>query len=261
MALQESRAQPGWGLSSADELKDTVMFITFLFGPCCMVCELLVPQPGIEPISLASPALAGGFFTTSTTWEAHFLIIIVVHLLAKSCLTICSPMNCSTPSFPVLHYLLKFTQTSTESMMPSNHFILCHPLLLLPSIFPHVRVCFSESALCIRWPKEWSFSFSISPSNEYSGLISFRTDSLDLLAGRRDSQESSSLFLHPLPCLISNYLNLPFETQGRSRRLDKAYFLQTRNLGHEKHFCPEAHRILLSFSRQPPRYSQANSED
>ena len=71
---------------------------------------------------------------------------------------------------------------SIKSVMPSNHFILCHPLLLLPSIFPSIRVFSNESVLCIRWPEYWSFSFSISPSNEYSGLISFRMDWLDLLA-------------------------------------------------------------------------------
>ena len=71
---------------------------------------------------------------------------------------------------------------SIESVMPSNHLILCRPLLLLPSIPPSIRVFSNESALCIRWPKDWSFSFSINPSNEYSGLISFRTDWLDLLA-------------------------------------------------------------------------------
>ena len=69
-----------------------------------------------------------------------------------------------------------------ESAMPSNHLILCRPLFLLPSIFPSIRVFSNESVLCIRWPKHWSFSFSISPSNEYSGLISFRTDWFDLLA-------------------------------------------------------------------------------
>ena len=78
---------------------------------------------------------------------------------------------------------------SIESMMPSNHLNLCHALLLLPSIFPSIRVFSNESALHIKWPKYWSFSFSISPSNEYSGLISFRMDWLDLLA--RDTQESS----------------------------------------------------------------------
>ena len=71
---------------------------------------------------------------------------------------------------------------SIELVMPSNHLILCRPLLLLPSIFPSIRVFSDESVLCIRWPKYWSFSFSISPSNEYSGLISFRMDRLDLLA-------------------------------------------------------------------------------
>ena len=71
---------------------------------------------------------------------------------------------------------------SSESVMPSNHFILCRPLLLLPSIFPNISVFSNESVLHIRWPKYWSFSFSISPSNEYSGLISFRMDWLDLLA-------------------------------------------------------------------------------
>ena len=71
---------------------------------------------------------------------------------------------------------------SIESVMPSNHLILCRPLLLLPSIFPSIRVFSNESALRIRWPEYWSFSFSISPSNEYSGLISFRIDWFDLLA-------------------------------------------------------------------------------
>ena len=70
---------------------------------------------------------------------------------------------------------------SIESMMPSNHLIFCRPLLLLPSIFPSIRVFINELVLCIRWPQYWSFSFSISPSNEYSGLISFRMDCFDLL--------------------------------------------------------------------------------
>ena len=75
-----------------------------------------------------------------------------------------------------------FKLMSIESVMPSNHFILCHPLLLPPSIFPSIRVFSKESVLCIRWPNYWSFIFSISPFNEYSGLISFRMDWLDLLA-------------------------------------------------------------------------------
>ena len=93
------------------------------------------------------------------------------------------PHYCSTPGLPVHRQLPESTQTHVhKSVMPSNHLILCHPLLLLPSIFPSIRVFSKESVLCIRWPKCWSFSFSISPSNEYSGLISFRMDWLDLLA-------------------------------------------------------------------------------
>ena len=101
--------------------------------------------------------------------------------VTKLYLTLCNPMDCSMPGFPVLCHLLEFSQlTSLEMVMPSNHVIHCHPLLLLPSIFPSIRVFSSESALHIRWPKYWSFS--ISPSTEYSGLISFRIDWFDLLA-------------------------------------------------------------------------------
>ena len=82
----------------------------------------------------------------------------------------------STNSWSLLKHM------SSESLMPSNHLILCHPFLLLPSIFPSIRVFSSESVLCIRWPKCWSFNFSISPSNEYTGLTSFRMDWFDLLA-------------------------------------------------------------------------------
>ena len=103
--------------------------------------------------------------------------------VAQSCPTLCNPMNCSTPGLPVHHQLLEFTQLmSTESVMPSNHLIICCPLLLPPSIFPSIRVFSNESALRIKWPKYWSFSFNISLSNEYSGRISFRMDWLDLLA-------------------------------------------------------------------------------
>ena len=89
----------------------------------------------------------------------------------------------TSQSSTISQSLLKFV--STESVMPSNHFILCHPLLLLPSIFLSIRVFSNEPSLRIRWPEYWSFSFSLSPSNEYSGLISFRIDWFDLLAVQR----------------------------------------------------------------------------
>ena len=96
---------------------------------------------------------------------------------------LCDPMDCSTPGLLVHHQVAEFTQTHVhESVMPSNHLILCRPLLLLPSIFPSIRFFSKQSTLCIRWSRYWSFSFNISPSNEYSGLNSFRIDLLDLLA-------------------------------------------------------------------------------
>ena len=109
--------------------------------------------------------------------------MLVFSSAAQSCLTLCNPMDCSTPGFPVItnsRSLLKLM--SITLVMPSNHLILYRPLLFPPSIFPSIRVFSNELVFCIRWPKYWSFSFSISPSTEYSGLISFRMDWFDLLA-------------------------------------------------------------------------------
>ena len=103
--------------------------------------------------------------------------------VAQMCLTLCSPVNCSTPGLPPITNTWSIPKLmSIELVMQSNHLILCHPLLLLPSIFPSFRVFSSELALPIRWPKYWSFSFRISPSKEYLGLISFKIDWFDLLA-------------------------------------------------------------------------------
>ena len=101
----------------------------------------------------------------------------------QSCLTLCDPMDCSTTDFPVHHQLSELTQAHAHRVSDAvNHLILCHPLLLLPSVFPSIRVFSNESVLRIRWPKYWSFSFGISPSNEYSRLASFRIYWFDLLA-------------------------------------------------------------------------------
>ena len=103
--------------------------------------------------------------------------------VAQSCPTFCDPMNCSTPGLPVHHQLPSLPKLrSFEKVMPSNHLILCRPLLLLPSIFLSIKFFSNESALHIWWPKYWSFSFNISPSNEHSELISFRMDWFNLLA-------------------------------------------------------------------------------
>ena len=116
----------------------------------------------------------------------NFAYCVQFSTVAPSCLTLCDPVDCryqGSLSISNSRSLLKLM--SIESVMPSNHLILCCPLLLLPSIFPSIRVFFSRSVLHIWWPKYWSFSFSISPSSEYSGQISFRMDWLDLLAVQR----------------------------------------------------------------------------
>ena len=123
-------------------------------------------------------------------------------LVAQSCLTLCDPMECSTPGFPVHHHSWSILKhMPIELVMPSNHLILCRPLFFLPSIFPSIRVFSNKSSLRIRWPKYWTFSFSISPSNEYSGLISFRVDCMDPLAVQRT---------------LKSFLNTKFESTNSS---------------------------------------------
>ena len=131
-------------------------------------------------------------------------------------------MNCSTPGLPVHHQLPEFTQImSIESVMTSNYLILCCPLLLLPSIFPNTRVFSNESALHIRWPKYWHFSFNISPSNEYSVLISFRFDCFDLLATQgtlksllHHHSSKASILQHSAFFLVQ--LSHPYTTPGKT---------------------------------------------
>ena len=127
-------------------------------------------------------------------------------------------------SFTVSQSLSKFM--SIESVIPFNHLILCHPLLLLPSIFPSKRVFSNESVLCIRWPKYWSFSFNISPSNEYSGLISFRMDWLDLLAVQgtpksllQHHSSKASILWHSAFFIVQ--LSYPYMTTGETIALTR----------------------------------------
>ena len=130
-------------------------------------------------------------------------------------------MDCSTPGLPVPHHLPEFAQVHVlASVMSSSPLILWHPLLLLPSIFLSIRVFSNESALHIRWPKYWSFSFSLNPSNEYSGLISFKTDWLDLLVLTVSILgwfaihfSSGSHFVRPLYCDLS-VLGWPYRAIG-----------------------------------------------
>ena len=140
-------------------------------------------------------------------------------------------MDYSTPGFPVPHHLLELLKlTSIESVMPSNHLILCHPLLLLSLILPSIRVFSNESVLHIRWPKYWSFRLCISPSNEYSGLISFRIDWLDLLAiqgtlkGLLQHHSSKASILQHSACFIVQ-LSHPYMTTGKTIALTRRTFV------------------------------------
>ena len=151
--------------------------------------------------------------------------------VSKSCQTLCNPMVAARQAslfFTTSQSLLKLM--STESVMPSNHLTLCHPLLLLPSIFPSTRVSSNESALCIRWPKHWSFSFSISLSSEYSGLISFRMDWLDLLAVQetlksllQHHSSKASILGHSAFFIVQ--LSHPYVTTGKTIALTRRTFV------------------------------------
>ena len=140
-------------------------------------------------------------------------------------------MDYSMPGYSVLHTLPKlFKLMPIESVMPSNHLILCCPLLLLPSIFPSIRVSSSGSALHIRWPKYWSFSFSISPSNEYSGLISFSMDWFDPLAVQGTLKSvlqyySSKASILWLSAFFIVHLSHPHMTTGKTIALTKCTFV------------------------------------
>ena len=140
-------------------------------------------------------------------------------------------MNRSTPGLPVHHQIPEFTQTqSIESVMPSSHLILCCPLLLLPPVPPSIRVFSSESTLHMRWPKYWSFSFSISPSKEHPGLISFRRDWLDLLAVQgtlksllQHHSSKASILQHS--AFFTVQLSNPYMTTGKTIALTRWTFV------------------------------------
>ena len=145
-----------------------------MFSSC--KSEILYPVKNISPF-FSPPAPANHHSTVSIN------LTTALSSVAQSCLTLCNPSTAARQaSLSIANSRSLLKLISIESVMPSNHLILCHPLLLPPSIFPSIRSFSSESVLCIRWPKYWSFSFNISFSNEYSGLISFRLNWLNLFA-------------------------------------------------------------------------------
>ena len=153
---------------------------------------------------------------------------------------------------------------SVELVMPSNHLILCRPLLLLPSIFPSIRVISNESALHIRWPKYWSFSFSISSSNEYSGLISFRIDWFDLLAVQVTlrsllQHHSSKASILRRSAFFLVQLSHPYMTTGKTIALTRLTFVDKVmsllfNMLYRLviAFLPRSKRLLISWLQSPP---------
>ena len=172
-------------------------------------------------------------------------------------------MNRSMPGLPVHHQLPESIQIqSIESVRPSNHLILCRPLLL-PSIFPSIRVFSNESALCMRWPKYWSFSFNISPSNEHPGLISFRMDWLDLLAVQRTlkrllQHHSSKASILRRSAFFIVQLSHPYMTTGKIIALtrwtfvDKVMSLLFNMLSRLViTFLPRSKRLLISWLYSP----------
>ena len=183
--------------------------------------------------------------------------------VAQSCPTLCDPMNCSTPGLPVHHQLMEFTQTqSIESVIPSSHLILCRPLLLLPPVPPSIRVFSSESTLRMRWPKYWSFSFSIIPSKEIPGLISFRMDWLDLLAvqGTLKSllQHHSSKASILQRSAFTVQLSHPYVTTGKTIALTRRTFIgkvMSLLLNMLSRlvitFLPRSKRLLISWLQSP----------
>ena len=158
------------------------------------------------------------------------IIIQSVSSVAQLCPTLCDPMNRSTPGLPVHIQLPEFTQTHVHRVGDAiQHLILCHPRLLLPPIPPSIRIFSNESTLRIRWRKYWSFSFSISPSNEHPGLISFRMDWLDLLAvqGTLKSllqHHSSKASIFRRSAFFTIQLSHPYMTTGKTIALTRLTF-------------------------------------
>jgi len=151
--------------------------------------------------------------------------------VAQLCLSLCDPMTAARQaSLSITNSQSLLKLMSIESVMPSNHLILCCPLPLPPSIFPSIRVFSNRSVLCIRWPKYWSFSFSISPSNEYSGLISFRMDWLDLLAFQETlksllQHHSSKASILQCSTFFIVQLSHPYATTGKTIALNRQTFV------------------------------------
>ena len=203
----------------------------------------------------------------SSKWHTVFFKTSVsqsVSSVTQSCPTLCNTMNHSRPGLPVHHKLWSLLKLMPiELVMPSSHLIHCHPLLLLPPVPPCIRVFTNESTLHIRWPKYWSFSFSISPSNEHPGLISFRMDWLDLLTVQgalksllQHHSSKASIFWHSAFFIVQ--LSHPYMTTGKIIALTRRTFVgKVMSLifnmlsGLVITFLPRSKRLLISWLQSP----------
>ena len=223
-------------------------------------------DPGIKPVSPAWQANSLvfsqlGSLSTHTDTHTHQFSSVqslsCVRLIVTPWTVACEASLSITNSWSLLKLM------STESVMPSNHLIFCRPLLLLPSIFPSIRVFSNESVLCIRWPEDWSFSFNINPSNEHPGLMSFRMDWLDLLAvqgtlkGLLQHHSSKASILRCSAFFIVQ-LSHPYMTTGKTIALTKQNFVgEVMSLVFNilsrlvVTFLPRSKRPLISWLQSP----------
>ena len=184
--------------------------------------------------------------------------------VAQLCPTLCNPWAAARQaSLSITNFQSPPKPISIESVMPANHLILCHPFFLLPSIFPSIRVFSNELTLCVRWPKYWSFSFSISPSNEHSGLISLRMDRLDLLEvqGTLKSlpqHHSSKVSILQCSAFFIVQLSHPYMTTGKTIALTRQTFVgKVMSLLFNMlsrlviTFLPRSKRLLISWLQSP----------
>ena len=198
---------------------------SIVFSALILIGSIVFSLRSLTLTSASSRLLLNPFSIFFSSIIVFFSSVTSVSSVTQSCLTLCDLMDCSMPGFPVLYSWSLLRLISITSVMQSSHLILCHPLFLLPSIFPSIRVFSNESVLHIRWPKYWSFSFIISPSNEYSGLRPFRMDWLDLLAvqGTLKSllqHHSSKASILQCSAFFIVQLSHPYMTTGKNHSFD-----------------------------------------
>ena len=228
--------------------------------------SVAVPPPRVIPkyLKVRFECLSTNSKLVASKFLFLYLFCFQFSLVTQSCPTLCDPMDRSTQaSLSITNSRSSLKLTSIESVMPSSHLILCRPLLLLPSIPPSIRVFSNESTLRMRWPKYWSFSFSIIPSKEHPGLISFRMDWLNLLAGQGTLKSllqyhSSKASILWCSAFFTVQLSHPYMTTGKTIALTRRTFVgKVMSLPFNMPsrlvitFLPRSKHILISWLQSP----------